>query len=245
MTYRNKSASKPQYMPIDSDTVLCYRFQESSAPFANLGTQGSADMTAESGEGTVWLGGQPDNAFGKALKFSMVNTGSGGIRASNFTFPTTNITVSCWVTPTRLLGAVSIGRIFFKSYYPASWSAPYVGMEIAFNSTNSGLTFTQTLSGGAQPQVHFHNDYRGVQLYTRHHLGYTYGDGSLKAYLNGMLIGSNVVATALDLGTGPWCIGRTVSSSSNEHCGMILHEVRVDQVIRDANWFKQVYELGK
>jgi len=236
--------AKPAYADIDSNTVLCWRFQEASAPFPNLGTQASEDMTAESGEGTVWAGGQPDNAFGKALKFSMVSTGSGGIRANNFTFPTSVITASIWVTPTRSVGAVSIGRIFFKAYYPSSWSSPYIGIEMGYFGATSGFTVTANATGGAAVAT-ANQDYNGIPLWQRHHIGMTFGDGYLRLYADGYLVKTTVSSNTLDLGTGPWCIGRTVSSSSNEHCGMILHEARVDKVIRDATWFYNTWKKGK
>lgn len=244
MTYRNKNASKPQYMSIDSDCLLCYRFQETTAPFTNLGSQANANMTAESGEGSVWSGGQPDGAFGLGLKFSMTNTGSGGIRVAHFTYPTSVITASAWFTPTRSLGASSIGRVFFKAYYPSLWTPPYIGIELGYFSGTSGFSATANATGGAAVAT-ANQDTNGVQLWQRHHVGMTYGDGNLKLYLNGYLVKTTASNNVLDLGTGPWCIGRTVSSNSNEHCGMILHEVRVDKIIRDANWFKQTYELGR
>lgn len=242
MTYRNKGSLKPEYTPVDSDTLLCYRFQETSAPFTNLGTQPSANMTAESGEGTGWLGGQPDGAFGKGLKFSMVNTATGGIRVPHFAYPTSAITASVWVTPTRLVGSSSIGRIFFKAYFPGSWSPPYIGIEIAYANSVSGLALTVNATPSAV-QLVLNQDIRGVAQWKKHHVGFTFGDGFLRVYHNGYLAHSVANSNTLDLGTGPWCIGRTINSL-NEHAGFILHEARVDKVVRPASWWLENWKNG-
>ena len=239
--------SPPGYYPIDSRSLLCWRFQEAAAPFANLGSLGSTyDMAAISGEGTVWLGGQPDGHFGKGLKFALETNADGAIRAPHSPWPSSEITISCWFTATRYVGANDIGRLFYKANSASVWSAPFHSASLQFGvfGASSGENLTVGIHGLAISES-FNKDYEGIIRYPIHHVGFTYGDGFLRTYLDGELFSSIAAATPLNLGAGPWCIGTTPFTPLTENAGMILHEVRVCDVIRDAEWWRKNWERGR
>lgn len=243
----------PKLLPLDSNTPLRWRFQESASPYLNEGTRGSAgNMIAFSGDGTVYKGGQSDGRFGLGLKFGMDPSTSpssqASLRSPDFTWPTSEITVSCWITPTRAIGANQIGRIFFKSRNDAAWNDPWYSVSLQYGLFGVGvpndLTAGFYYQGGINERAYFQGDRAGVNIGFTHHVGFTWGGGRLKGYVDGYLHWDVPTAQAFSLGAGSWCLGTPPSTSLNEFFGGIVHEIRVCSVVRPASWWRDSWIMG-
>ncbi len=245
-----KDVKPPLYMPNDSHSLLRWRFQQSASPYLNEGTLGSAyNMVAESGDGTVYRGGQPDGHFGLGLKFSMADFATNAVlSAISLTWPTTRFSCAIWVTLTRILGQGNIGRIFYKSVAPEpSWSTPFTGISFRYdtnvhgdNTLAAGIRDTSDGSSGGT----WDDDSGLLTLQRPHLIGLTHGDGVCNTYLDGQLSSSSVVTLAFKLGTGKWRIG-DAPNGSKETCGMIIHDIHISDVVRPASWWKENWRRGR
>ncbi len=233
----------PHRMPIDGSTQLRWKFEESASPYVNDGAMGTAqNMVNVTGDGTVYKGGEPDDLFGKSLKFSMSTIASGALRAAHAAWPTSNITISIWITPTRLLGSSNFGEIFLKAAN-VTFATPFLAADIYFdvNGLNSLLRDASSLP--ASPANVMNYNPQGLTLNRPHLIVVTHGDGNLKTYIDGYLAKSAASAITMDLKTGPWCIGNF--NAATQHCGGIYHEVRVCSVVRNAAWVLENWQRGK
>lgn len=239
---------RPHRMPLDADVLCRWKFTETSAPFVNDGTLGTAqNMVASAGEGTVFRGGRPDGWFDRGLKIGMATAvGNLAIRSPHFAWPTSQITVSAWITPTRKLGANSIGRFFFKSHTDASWNSPFYRMTMGYGSDNAWFQGLRKADATFIPTTHIWPLNRDVQTLKIHHIGLTFGDGHFRSYLDGELYQQNSDITDLStqLGTGSWCIGRPPSTTLDEYLGGIIHEIRLCRVARPASWWRESWLRG-
>lgn len=233
----------PQYLALDEFDLLCWRFQETASPYVNIGALGTAqNMVDVTGDGTVYQGGQPDGHFGKGLKFAMSAATSAALRAPSSVWPTGNITVSVWVTISRLLGANNVGRLFHKAAN-VSFTTPFLTASFEWNTTDSfHLVKDNTVTPVTVQNTLPHNS-QGLTLNVPHHLVMTFGDGALKSYIDGALVRSTSSSATLDLKTGPWGIGNY--NVTAEHVGGIYHEVRVSSVVRSAEWVRQYWNLAR
>lgn len=241
---------RPHRMPLDANVLCRWKFTETSAPFVNDGTRGTAqNMVASAGEGTVFRGGRPDGWFDRGLNISMAtNVGNVAIRAPHFAWPSSQITISAWFTPTRKVspGPVS-GRLFFKAHTDASWASPFYRHVLSYGTDNVWFQGPRKSDGVFIPATpHNFPVNRDVQLLKIHHVGYTFGDGQLRSYLDGELYQttSDNTDVATNLGTGSWCIGRPPTTAFDEYLGGIIHEIRLCQVVRPATWWRETWLRG-
>lgn len=232
----------------DSDSLLYYKF-DSLSPFVNTGALGTAkNMTSLSGESSLHLGGTkfgPVFRDGGCLAFNTdVSGGPASIQLAHFTWPTQNITVSGWFTWYRTAGGTgNIERTFFKWWTPTGWASPYVGMSLwefqnaAMYQGSVGYGVSSNVGASLARQLGL------PPMWMAHHVGLTYGDGNLKTYIDGQLSLTVAQAGALNLGTGPWAIGADGGGSAS-HAGFLCEEIRICQVVRNAEWFASVYQAG-
>lgn len=241
----DRGAPTPHRMPIDGDVLCRWAFTETSGPYKNDGILGSAqDMIAVAGENAGWSGGQTDGRMGRALKFSMSTQVTGAIRAPNFTWPTTQMTVSVWFTPTRASGAAVPYRVFFKAHDPVTWSSPFWRATLQYNP-NQEFQVGLREAGATDRTYTLSQELDNVIFLRAHHIGFTYDPaGRRKTYFDGYLVDDVAAdAGAISLGTGPWCIGNTTDGLL-QHAGFILHEARLCRVVRNDAWWLENFYRG-
>jgi hypothetical protein len=241
------TASLPQRVAPDANTLLYYDFSETGTTFANTGFGGDGyNMTIVSG-GDYCQGGINGPTF-KDGKGAIFLTGSGTSKivvTPNFNYYDSVMTFDTWVQFNAFATYNNEGYFIYKQYYSYTaqpyngWDVPFCGFLLYFALT--GFNIFLTIDGTFA--VYF-VEMRYFSLYTPIHLGFTYGDGFVKVYINGKLAKSFVKTGTLTLGVGPLRFGGDANQNLPYGTGFTVEEIRLSNVIRDAVWFQNTYLKG-
>lgn len=215
--------------------LMLYKLDETAAPFVNSGVGGAADL-ALAGTPPIGLAA---GRYGAAPYFEGTvgqYIYGNGVSLAGVTSVSMSLWYWCWAP-------ISLGRIALKKYLADnSWAAPYAAMEIDFESSTSGSWFVGVTTGaGTRRLLSVLTPYflrTGVWC----HLGLTYDGHYLKAYLNGMLVGTSAdFNEAFDPGSGQFEIGGRIGQGTVYG---IVHDLQVSNVERSASWFLAEWQRG-
>ncbi len=170
------------------------------------------------------------------------NTALGVLTVKSDSKMVSNITLSCFVKPS------AYANLFLtpvaKAYRPdaSGWSSPYTSVQLYFNNNSTpSLGGLVNIAGVQQAVPIASNVLKAAGQWN--HVGLTYDGTTIKLYANGVLVSTKAQTGNIDWGThGPWWIGGNISDT--ETLTGVVEEVRLANVVRNADWFAQVSANG-
>lgn len=186
IVYRKPQIYKER-IPIDSNTIINWKMDESSLPFVNVGNGGSLNISNSYGTPSV----NQNGLFNKCASFSsnVLTSGNTSINPNG-----TSATLSLWV----YLNAYTTNGVFITKYYynDAPYRSPYVSFSICLSNNKSWMpNFNVSAT---------YHDVPGslqIPLNTWTLLAITYDGTNLKTYKNGVLDATSNYPGTLDFGT--------------------------------------------
>ena len=191
---------------VPSGLIAAYTFAEGAGTTtADVSGNGNAGTLAG---GTAWTTG---GRFGKALSFDGVNDLVSVADAATLDL-TTGMTVEAWVNPVALSGWRTVA---FKAVPGGLAYALYAHDDAPrpAGTINTGGSDASAIGTAALP------------LSTWTHLAMTFGSGTLRLYVNGVLVGTQAVAGALRTSANVLTIGG--NGVWPEWFGGLIDEVRI------------------
>jgi hypothetical protein len=231
-----RQGTPSRYTPTDSNTIINWKLDETSSPYANSGAGSALNLTTFIGTPASITG-----IFNKALGCSGTIISSGNSSVNEVTG--TSLSVSVWV---RARSFASFGTIFNKAYRNNnSWSSPFVSIYLSFSNTGDGSWGPAITTGaGVLTQPFVGGAYR-VTLGVWTLLSYTYDGSNLRSYINGALANTTAVTGAIDYGThGPWDIGGVSNAGVNQFWDGHIDDLRIENVVRSQAYFEAMYKAG-
>lgn len=255
-------------MPTDGNTWALWKCDEArgATTLVNSGVGGAtlnlARQQGTEGNGYDFLPAGADRRviFGSNA-LQMLSEGSSPsprfVSGTGVSFPGNVITLSCVITPQSFSLPFAFALIFGKEYNTGSWSSPFYALYMAItNYVANGSEGRGTLQGLAYATIN-----KGVNdnvlinrtQYWRHGVVHTmvyqqqWGSAQRRLWIDGLLVASNLVTatdSTPDLGNGRWLIGANFDLH-REFITMILHEARIDTVLRDQTWVTEHYNRAK
>jgi hypothetical protein len=226
--------------PTDSNTLIEWTLDEAAAPYANTGTAGTLNL------GTA--GVAPESVtglFGNAAGFN--GTGfQGGLTTGNSSVgevPGSQLTVTAWVFY-RGFG-INFNTIVNKEYRnDGTHTNPFLAFGIYEYTTGDGQWNVAVTTGGTNFTVLMSNPVNKLSLGSWMLVALTYDGTTLRAYLNGALVGSTAVTGSVDYGThGPYAVGfEEVGTQGTANA--IIDEVRVESTARSQAYLETMYKDG-
>jgi hypothetical protein len=232
MYYDNPVASSGQSITgaWDSNHIMVQHMNEASAATMLDSTANNNDVSSSTGTPTYGATGK----ISSAVTFDATGT-DGLLVADSASLDITGpITLSAWVAPTTI---AAYDRIVTKSF--TTDVDPWTMYGLIFNDVNNlRLEISENIAGTQQSISGI------VNISTT---GWTYAsstwDGtSLRVYVNGIL-DSELVGTAVTLGTNNMDLAIGRSSFDNNYFTGTIDEVIVSNTSRSANWINQSYQL--
>lgn len=183
---------------------VLWLYDEAGTPWASTGTGGALSMTARSGQtiavATAASTGLPGP--GNVVSLTAGTTGMATPVTAIGESPSGTMRVRFMITT-----YTSFGTIFGKSYRnDGGWSNPWVSVMIAQNSPADG-TFSVDVTLAASVTIFVQTTKLNIWQWCWVDMTYDAATGFLKAYYNGVLIGSTTLAGThpIDWGThGEW-----------------------------------------
>jgi len=236
----SSGANAASELPLTSNTQLYYAMTESASPCANTGAFGSADM--------VWSGGQARRATeqGYALRYGgtthelLQASGTAGFEPAS---PSIGLWARC-----KSFGSGCI--LVCKSWQTGSLTTPFfsIGIQLTDSALNGRFSiFGADTSGSTFIRVDAPVADR-MESGRWHYLGVAYDSGA--KVLHGFIDGNDVVQANFTGGLayassskGYWKIGGLGTDSFLGIDGHI-RSVRVEDVYRDATWYREQYLRG-
>lgn len=230
-----------QELPLTANTQLYYLLSESATPSANGGAFGTADM--------AWSGGQAangDSVFGNVLRFG--GTTNEQLKASALaSFEPTSFAVGCWI---KLFGYTDGSPIVHKRWQQSSFADPF--FSLGFQLRDTTVDGQWAIFGADQSGPTFRRAYAlaqdGPSLNSWHYMGVAYNASTkvLHGYLNGLDKIQQSFTTGIAYAStskGYWEIGGLDNGSMHGLNGLVTR-VRVEDVFRDATWYREQYLRG-
>lgn len=225
-----------RYTPIDNNTIINWKFDESAAPYVNSGNGSALSLTTFSGTPAAVTG-----IFGKGIGCSglILTTGNTSVNEPNGTA----VTVSAWV---KVRSYSTFATVINKAYRSNnSWTSPFTSLYLSLTNTGDGSWGPAiTTTGGILTQPAIGGGFR-IPLGDWTLLSYTYNGSNLLSYINGALAHTVAVSGAIDYGTnGPWNIGGVSNAGVNQFWDGLIDDVRVENVVRSQSYFENMYRNG-
>ena len=229
----------------DAHDLGVWTMSESSGAFANTGSAGALDLTPS---GLVSLDYARQGPLVTCASFRGTNYAVGP-NATGLCEPASALTVWAWVLLTSHVSG--LGPVFAAKLHdtPPTWSAPYEDWAIwgADSGSPDRAWYVGVNIGGSLVSLTLGVDGYGVAdraaltLGVPHLVGLTHDGTTLRAYLDGALVGSTAASGSIGWGDGP--IVRGGNPSYSGHGGnLYLGEMRISDVARDAAYFAEVYQ---
>lgn len=228
--------SMQRVAPSDSATGLWWKFDETSSPWANSGTEGALNMATGVSAAVSRTG-----LFGNCLDFSSAAIKTATTSVGEYT---NNLSVSVWV---MLRSDSGVGHILNKNYNTSTWASPFSAWQIYMQGLSSGQWGVGLTANGAQTLLTLNSPW-GIPKNVWSLLSLTYAEstGELRAYLNGTLAGSTVIAGThpVDYGNhGYYQVGGLNPTSAQFFDGLV-DGLRVEHTIRTAQYYQTLYKQG-
>jgi len=232
------TASLSRYTPTDSNTILNWKFDETSG---TTFTDSKLGVTLTPADGASNISSRP-GFFNRAVAMSSAALATGGsfgtvgAPVTNMNEPpATACTISAWVFQ-RSAGA---GCCVFRKLYRSdgSWAAPNLGgIDLALNGSKLYSVIT---IGGSLSVV---DTGKSIVLGTWQHIANVYDGATLKSYINGQLVYSRPVTGSMDFGDhGPWVVG---GDPGGENFDGFIEDARVEGVARSEDYLWALYRNG-
>lgn len=241
-TYVNTSYKRGigiySYVPIDANTLIHWKFDNSGTTWSNYGYGGSCDVNPYPGASMELYPGVYDNGL-KTV---------GGSNYGARTAPTTvghgnSMTISAWVYLVNYSrNGTEYPKLLIKTPTDG-WSSPYIvaGFDIHNSSNNGGWWFNACV-GNVRQTVYTTDLPTGQWV----HIAGTYcsSNGVLKKYLNGKLVGTTSVTPGVQtwIGSGRWHMGS--NGAGTDWTDYIIDDVRIDNIPRSDEYIQQLYDVG-
>lgn len=233
----------------DSNDILVWACDDTPGSYTltNSGTAGTAGNLIRNLNPTL----KSQGAFGDGLYFNGSSSirdyyaGAGTVATSGNTF-----SASAWVNVRGTYSAQGgfNGNFVGKSYRnDNTWSSPWITMSLQLTSTGGNWSVYMTISGTLR-QILISSSQHPFPLYTWNHFGATYDGITMKAYLNGIMVGSANFSGVIDYGTsGPWFLGSIPATGAGapEQPAYNVSDIRIANVVRDKAYFEEIYASGQ
>ena len=214
-------------------------WQNSYAGVWHFGTSTSLspnDSTANANNGTIYGATPAVGEIGGAGSFNGASSHLNIPDASSI--DPVHITVSVWFKYSAVPNAMAVVS---KAYNGPPWSYPFVSNLIGVDSA-SVMAFDV---GNGSAYSSFAPPYATVAGAWYYAL-YTYDGTTLKAYMNGSLVGTNTTVSGNiaynGAGTPPWIIGADDGASPYyQFFDGLIDEVRISSIARSADWIATEY----
>jgi hypothetical protein len=224
----------------DANDLLVYDGTTSSAgaTLVNSGSAGSGDLTRS---------GTPVHDTVGLLDVGIRNTSpTESFWEGASAVEPTSLTLSMWIKPQP--GGDSFQVLFFKRFQSGTtWSTPFI--SIGMRITSARLIEGYLATSGSH--VNLFSSAPATWMATVDnkvwsHVGVTFDGGTFvfKGYINGELIASSTLSGAIDYGANNvWNVLANGSSASESFVGD-MEDIRLADVVRSADWFKDVWRRG-
>jgi len=231
----------------DANDILVYPLNEAGPNRQNLGTAGSAGDLVDYGgiisevPGLIKIDADFKGVYIPGQNISSNHDGSGG--GFGVDVPA-NFSLSAWVFVRRY--SSSYGSIFTKQYSAGSWSSPFLTCGLYIRNTSDGRWIAYVTTGGTLRELAINSPYlipQGRWV----HVGETWDGTTLRAYLNGTLVGSLVPgggAVSNSGNPGKWFVGTIPDTASLDGGNLIVQDVRLANIVRPQSYFAEAYFGG-
>lgn len=228
----------------DANDVFVLLLDDGPGTHINTGTIGSAGNFTDYGNPISGVQG----LFGDAMYMpsSYISPNHDGTGGANDVLVTPNVSLSGWVFVRRQPNYFP--EIFNKQYFLNGWSPPYLSFGIQMDSGSNGSWTYYITTSGTLKSVSM-----GASLPMPQgkwcHVGGTWDGTTLRAYLNGTLVGTTVPGGgAIDYGTagnrGQWYTGAVPGSSTVQGPPILVQDIRIANVTRPQSYFANIYYNG-
>lgn len=223
----------------DSNDIIIWRLTELTGNrIANYGSSGSfADLT-----GSSQLVYGRAGVYDTSIDFRGYNTPTFA-SASNTVKPKDyDINVSAWIYPYQFLTGVAIVKNLTTGTYDTA-SPIILSIDGAY-----GYPFLQIRSTDTASNWLTVDSSRSLALLTWNHFGFSLsGSGSravARFYLNGDFVKSMIISGTIDYGNNGWWSVGGIPPNGAESGDYKLNEIRVANVVRNDQWWRDVYLKG-
>jgi hypothetical protein len=231
----------------DANDILVYPLNEKGPNRPNLGTLGSIGDLVDYGNmltevpGIIKIDEDFKGVYIPGQSISPNHDGTGG--AYGVTVPT-NFSISAWVYVRRY--ASNFGSVFTKQYIANSWAFPFLTCGLYIRNTSDGRWIAYVTTSGTLRELAI-NSPNLIPQGRWVHIGETWDGTTLRAYLNGTLVGTLVPGGgAVDNSSNPgkWFIGTIPDTTSLDGGNIMVQDVRLANIVRPQSYFADVYFGG-
>lgn len=230
-----RQVTQSRYTPIDSNTIINWKFDETSGPYVNSGVGSTLSLTNFIGTSYSVTG-----IFNKALGCTntIISTGNTSVNEPNGT----SVTVSAWV---KARAFPAYGVVINKAYRnDNTWNSPYVSLYISLTASGDGSWAPAIAVGGSYVQPTQTGVFR-IPLHQWTLLAFTYDGTNLRSYINGALSGTTSFPGQIDYGThGPWDVGGVSNATIGQYWDGHIDDIRVENVVRSQSYLEAMYKTG-
>ncbi len=223
----------------DGDDIIVWRLNElSGSRIINYGSSGSAGDITGSARLVYGRAGVYDSAIDfRGYTIPTFASGSPGVKPKD-----TNINVSLWIYPYQFMSGVLLVKNLTTGTYDLA-SPIILRVDGAY-----GYPFLQLRSTDTASNYLLIEPSRSLALYTWNHLGFSLsGSGSssvARFYLNGDFLKTMTISGTLDFSSHGWWGVGGVPLTGAEAGDYKLNEVRVANVVRNDQWWRDIYLRG-
>ncbi len=225
-------------LDVDTSDIIIWRLNElSGTRLINYGSSGSiADLTGSS-QLVYGRAGVYDSAIDFRGYVPTYASGGLGVKPKDYDF-----SVSSWIYPYQFLTGVAV----FKNYATGTYvqqSPIILGVTGAF-----GQPFVQLRTTNAATNLLVIDESRSLDVYNWNHFGFTLSGSGTSAmarfYVNGDFVKSMTVSGSIDYnGNGWWSVGG-IPTAGNQSGDYKLNEIRIANVVRNDQWWRDIYTKG-
>lgn len=152
------------------------------------------------------------------------------------------VTLSLWVKLTQFTAS---GVFVSKAYRnDGTYTTPFTSLAIVQGASADGAWSVNITIGGTRTVLAIST--QKMVLLEWMNIAMTWDGDSVRAYMNGVLCGTQSIAGAnVDFGThGPWTVAGTGVFASPAGIVGVVDDVRVESVVRSSAYLANMYKFG-